>query len=154
MKHRAAEALLASWWRAEKGGSSNASVRRDSGRAEHVSFDRLRWLEYSGLLVILAILAEAGDTGATVTALLEASDLCTDTMYSALTIALGLGLVRQEVVRRQVPVVKRYSLTESGRQLGAAAEQARAALLKVPVPPPNGLSHQVPRSAGHLTSRA
>ncbi len=134
MRHRAAEALLDSWVRGERGPPASSS-RGGAERGRRQSFELLRWLEYSGLLVVLAILADAGDSGASVTNLLELSNLCTDTLYSALAIAMGLGFVRLEVIGNRVPVVKRYYLTDLGRQIGAVAQQAHAALRRLPLPP-------------------
>ncbi len=135
MRHRAAEALLDSWGRGVRGGPPGVPPRGDTAHERRRSFELLRWLEYSGLLVVLAILADAGDSGATVTNLLDLSSLCTDTLYSALAIALGLGSVRLEVVGRQVPVTKRYYLTDFGRTIGEMARNARTALGRLPSPP-------------------
>ena len=136
MRHRAAEALLASWGGGENGGASGRIRRDETPRETRRSFEVLRWMEYSGLLVVLAILAEAGDDGASVTTLLDVSNLCTDTLYSALALAVGLRLARQEVIRPRVPIVKRYYLTAVGREVGAAAQQVRARLAQAALPAP------------------
>ncbi len=136
MRHRAAEVLLATSGGSEKGSAPPRLRRDDPPKTARQSFEVLRWLEYSGLLVVLAILAQAGNDGASVTTLLDVSNLCTDTLYSALSLSVGLGLVRQEVIRRRVPMIKRYYLTAFGLEIGAAAQQVRLLLAQTALPSP------------------
>lgn len=78
----------------------------------------LRLLEYSGLGLILAILAGTASAPLSLTDILDASGLCNATAYSAISLAVGLGLVNVNVGTERYRRVVRYSSTETGRRVG------------------------------------
>ncbi len=108
----------------------------------------VRWLEYSGVLVILALLADTAYEGLPVTGLVDFTNLCNETVYSALAVAVGLGLVQSKVFGRRVPIVKRYYLTEAGRRLGVIAQLARDEMSMLPPPPRRRTSRRPPDARG------
>ena len=59
------------------------------GRANDLN--PLRLLEYSGLLVLLALMTEALPTSLGLTEIVDASNLCIATVYSALSIAMAFN---------------------------------------------------------------
>lgn len=99
------------------------------------SYGVVRWLEYSGVLVVLGVLADAANDGIPVTAIVSSTALCNETVYSALAVGVELGLVTFKAVGRGIPVLKRYRLTESGLPLGRIAQQARDVMSGFPPPP-------------------
>ena len=114
-------------------GRTQSPLRKSVGDVGR-RYDVVRWLEYSGLLVILGILADGQQAvGLSVTGLVDLSGLCTDTVYSALALALSLGLVQVQFVGTK-PWTKRFSLTGLGRPLGMLVQQAREEMAGLPPP--------------------
>lgn len=105
---------------------------RDSANRALTSHRAVRWLEYSGSVVVLAVLAEAQPSGVTVSDFLGISGLCNATLYSALSICLALELVRVDTVKECGRRVKRYRLTEKGSPVGDLALSLEHAMIELP----------------------
>lgn len=129
-------------WRSGGGGllvdSQSRVLSRDGSPSGPQDYNAVRWLEYSGVLVVLGILTDAAEDGLLVTEIASATRLCNETVYSALSVAANLGLVWLQILGQGVPVYKRYRLTEAGLRLGRLAQQARDELRGLPAPPHRG----------------
>lgn|SRR6266487_2721557 len=101
-------------------------------RSNRRPYEPIRWLEYSGLLVIIGLLADAQTESLSITDLIDLSGICNDTLYSALSVALSLGLVRLQMTHRGAQPARRYSLTDPGQRLGRIARQARLEMAELP----------------------
>jgi hypothetical protein len=100
----------------------------------HHRYDIVRWLEYSGLLVVLGLLADASDFGGlSATGIMDLSGLCSDTVYSALAIAIGLGLAHVQTEGRG-PMTRTYLLTDSGFALGEFVQGLRERMKTLQLP--------------------
>ena len=79
-----------------------------------------------GTLTILTHLAKNGET--TITLLKGEVGLNQRTAYSALKKLIDLGMIRRETITDFPRTIKRYTLTEDGRQLAEKLEEAEKLL--------------------------
>lgn len=101
----------------------------------HSDYGALRWLEFSGLLVVLAMLADVQPASMTLSDMLDVSALCNATLYSALSICLALGLVTVTTVKERFRVARRYALTEKGARIGNSILSVDRTILELSLPP-------------------
>ena len=94
----------------------------------------LRWLEQSGVLVLLGLLADGPGEGLTIAQVLDRSGLCHATSYAALRSCVASGLIGVDLDTRKRPIVKRYRLTVPGHQVGALVQDISRAMALIPPP--------------------